>query len=334
MKEKMIVACVVMLLFAGMARGEKLATVDDVLKPTLLRVDSNYFYVVEQFKIHIFSMKDYSLVKTFGKQGEGPQEFNRFVLLTIQPDQLLINSMGKVSFYSKEGEFKNELKPSFLSWVFKPLGDKNFAAFGQTVEDETRYTVLNLLDEKLVKVKELGRMEVPIKPGAKLDPLKILKRPVLFTRGDKAFVLDPIEGSVQCYDKTGKHLRTINPAIDKTPFTKEDEKRYRDFFKSNTNTSVQYQRFLPLIQFPKHYLPVKDFILSDNRLYLITHKKIGGQLECLVLGLDGKLIKKGKVPLVEATPMEDFPYHIRDGKFYTIIEDEDTEDMELHATPI
>ena len=73
--------------------------------------------------IYIYSLKDHTLIKKFGGRGEGPMEFmgNNINLLPY-PDHIIVNSQGKITYWTKAGEFVKEVKCPFAAGV-EPCGD-------------------------------------------------------------------------------------------------------------------------------------------------------------------------------------------------------------------
>jgi uncharacterized protein YlbG (UPF0298 family) len=70
--------------------------------------------VTQEATVFIYSLKDFKLVKKFGKAGEGPREFRILPQLPLnidaRTDQIIVNSFGKVSYFTKQGEFIKEVK--------------------------------------------------------------------------------------------------------------------------------------------------------------------------------------------------------------------------------
>ena len=75
--------------------AEKAAVLPELSDPASFHIDGERIYIVERTTIHIYSSKDYTLIKKFGKRGEGPGEFRTgqesSVLLYVQPDYLQVN---------------------------------------------------------------------------------------------------------------------------------------------------------------------------------------------------------------------------------------------------
>ena len=62
-------------IFSLNLKGEKVCNLNEVMKLEQLIIDNDYAYLAEEFKIHIYSMKNKKLITSFGKKGEGPGEF-------------------------------------------------------------------------------------------------------------------------------------------------------------------------------------------------------------------------------------------------------------------
>ena len=50
-------------------------TFPDLMRPGRIMVDKDKLYILEFPHIYIYSLDDFRLIKKFGRQGEGPQEF-------------------------------------------------------------------------------------------------------------------------------------------------------------------------------------------------------------------------------------------------------------------
>lgn len=80
-------------------------------------------------RIISFSVVDFKLKTTFGKIGEGPEEFKinpagvAKLQIDIQPDAIVVNSLARVTFFSKDGTYLKEAQISSGS-NFKAIGDR------------------------------------------------------------------------------------------------------------------------------------------------------------------------------------------------------------------
>jgi hypothetical protein len=63
------------LLLITAAHGKKIAQLVELSRPQLMEVENDKLFVTEGVNIYIYSLKNFSLIKKFGKDGEGPREF-------------------------------------------------------------------------------------------------------------------------------------------------------------------------------------------------------------------------------------------------------------------
>jgi len=115
-----LMVCLASIVFAGNA-----VILKDHISPGEILLDDNHLYIVESPAISIYSLKDFKLLKTFGKKGEGPQEFKGGITVDVQGDHILVNSLKRVSFFSKDGKYINEFNV-VGGEQFRPLGKKGY----------------------------------------------------------------------------------------------------------------------------------------------------------------------------------------------------------------
>ena len=72
---KKIILMILILLISIYSYGKIVASLEEVSKPQMMAISENYFLITEGSTIFIYSTKDFSFVKKFGKAGEGPREF-------------------------------------------------------------------------------------------------------------------------------------------------------------------------------------------------------------------------------------------------------------------
>jgi hypothetical protein len=120
------------LLFASVAIFPGIVPLPDLGKPNSITLDNNHIYIADVGHILIYRLKDFHLEKKFGNRGEGPGEFmlndidNYGLRIIVEPVYILVNSSGKISYFTKQGEFIKEKKIIDISGqqFFKPFGKK------------------------------------------------------------------------------------------------------------------------------------------------------------------------------------------------------------------
>ena len=74
LKTVLLILFVILLTFV--LYSEKITTIPELMGPQFLAVDDSRFYVSEGATVSIFDLKDFHLIKKFGKEGNGPKEFS------------------------------------------------------------------------------------------------------------------------------------------------------------------------------------------------------------------------------------------------------------------
>ena len=78
------VTVIFMILFlASSIQATKLAEFPKLNNPVQIAVLQNRLYISEKAVLYIYSMKDFTLIKSFGGEGEGPGEFKRYAAIEI-----------------------------------------------------------------------------------------------------------------------------------------------------------------------------------------------------------------------------------------------------------
>lgn len=339
---KLIGIWTILILLVIPVHGNQVFQLPDLVKPFRVNVDESHIYIGDGPQIYIFAQKDFKLVKRFGRAGEGPQEFKLFPEfspeLDIQKDGILVNSLNKVSLFLKNGDFLWEKKsPGYVLEHFNRLwGDK---IVGQRVErdSEILYLVIKLYDRDFSDELEIHRHPYYLKWG-KYNPIhRGIYISNFYVYGDRLFVGGAVDtGTIHVFDKAGKKSYEIKPGLDRVPFTEQDRQGWIDSYMSNDEFKQLYERRKKWFAYPEYFPLFQNFIVADNRIYIQTYKRndTAGTNELLVLDLTGKVLKKLWIPLVEFWDFSPNPYTIGDGRLYQVVENQETEEWELHVIRI
>jgi hypothetical protein len=331
-----IIIILLLILLAGFflsAQGKTLKVpLPELMKPHALAVDENQIYICEGSTVYIYSGRDYKPVKKFGKKGEGPGEFrNRAGQVIIQPDRLLINSAGKVSYFTKDGTFLSEFKTLAADMKLKPLGEL-FIASRTLMENGTFFVVVNLYDSHLRAIKEIYRIQRGVQVGGKgttvfAPPLPYypVKNRILIARGTDLLI--------EVLDPRGNPLYSITYDYKKCKVSEADKKEVLEYM--NTDKEIKsYLEMIKPILFPDYFPAIRNYYPADDRIYVFTYKKTGAGTECLIFTLKGAFLKQVFLPYAYANAIDEYPAAIRDGKLWQLVENRETEEWELHLTTI
>lgn len=328
---------IIVMAFIQPVFAEKIATLPDLANPKIIIFEGDEIIISERIKIYIYSLKDFKLRKKFGRAGEGPKEFlltprsgvNSSIRIDVQGNQILVTSLGRISFFTKEGEFQKMIKISPSLLRFKFLGER-FAVWDSKNEDNRRYWMVTIYDTNLRKIKELFKFENTAQTG---KGLKLLKESFTFeTYGNKVFIAGKKEFEIDVFDQNGKKLFSINQEYKKLKVTEDDIQKYLNWIK--TEHRPIYEAFRNNIHFAKKYPAIRLFTVADERIYVLTCKKEEGKTECFMFDINGKLLKKIFLPLKYMNIRDFYPFTIKKGNIYQLVENEAKEEWELHVTEI
>ncbi len=322
----------VLLLTGFFGYAEKCAAFSQLNNPAQIAVDKENIYITERAIIYLYSAKDFTLKKTFGREGEGPQEFKRYAVVIPQENQLLVNSIGKVSFFKKDGTFLKEVKTKSEAAFYKPLGN-NLVGRGFSVttskKEKTNYKTINLYDSDLNKIKEVFKQELDwqIGKGTKQYHLSFSYR----THKKKLYIAGKNDFVIDVFDADGKQLSTIRRDYEKVPFTKEHKEA---MFKYVKLLGHNVEAFKKNARFPDHFPAIADIQVEDGRIYARTYKKKANTYELFIFDSEGKLLKETTLPCVDKGFMAPYPNTIQNRVLYQLLENDETETIELHAFKI
>ncbi len=336
--KKCLILLAVILTFFMVTSGKKLAPLREILKPFHLSIDDQRFYVTQDTTIFIYSLKDFTLEKKFGKPGEGPQEFKLApggpMLMTFpQRDLLVINSMGKVSFYTKEGNFIKELKSPVGGQsmsMFQPIGGQ-FAGFGMKMgKNFTIDIAVNIYDAQMKKVKEIHQQPF-LQQGKIMFPLV---PPTFYVSDNKIITAGQEDFAVNIFDAGGRKVTTITREYKRFKVTKEYKKGVHDSYKTNPDTKQLYVAIKNMITFSGRFPAIQFFYVNNRKIYIQTYLKKGKTYEFFIYDFKGKFLKRLFLPVAYQDGLRVCPTAIKDNKLYQVIENEEEEVWELHAHPI
>jgi hypothetical protein len=301
------------------------------LNPKAVYADGDQIYITEETSIYIYGREDFKLRKKFGREGEGPQEFKGGASLFVYPDYLLVNSTGRISFFTREGEFIKQNNLPFYGYNVRVVG-KAFVSHGRIDENSIPYRTINFYDAKFKRIKEIARIETAFQRSKGVWR----QFPVTFNFypfKDKIFVIGHEDFIIEVFDQNGSKLFDITHKYERLKVSEEEKKAVHDWFKINPGTRNGYSSIKKMLRFPDYFPAVRDMVINNEKLYVRTYKKSGEKTEFFILDSKGKLLEKVFIPIYERNRRNYYSYSICNGKVYQLIENEDTEEWELHVVP-
>jgi len=339
MKKSMMVF-VLICWISGFVFPEKVAVFAGVTNPFYILADDSQLYITDGPTINIYSTADYKPVKRFGRAGEGPQEFKLdprrsagSVFIFIHPDYILASTLDKVLYFSKKGEFIKETRTNSSAIMFRTPG-KGFAGEDFLLEkNNVRYSVRCIYDSNFKKVKELYRRVSFSQPQGDLNPFYMIS-PIMEVYQDRVYINDAEELTIHVFDSSGNQLPQIKYKYDKLAITNDYKNEMLNWYKTYPSFKDRYPLWKDRLKFPAYFPAIRAFNVADDKIYVLTHKKQGKNSEFIIFDIKGKFLKTLMVPMMEKDERLYYPYTIRNGKLYQLIENPDKEEWELHVTEI
>lgn len=328
-------ALIIFFLLASFIFSKKVAILPEIKRPAFdIIVDNKELFVVECATIYIYSLGDFKLKKTFGRRGEGPGEFKvhaaEHVYLCVQPDSLLVQSGGKISYFTRDGQFKKEMAHISRFGSITPL-DNKYVAYSRKVIGKKNYQLINLLDSNFKKIKDVCRSEHNIQKN-KIEMLKgtfhfkIYDNHIYVVYSQGEFVLD-------CFEKNGNFRFSIkDKKFRKRKVSARDKKRIHDWFKLHFKGWYHQNRHRMRID--EYWPAIGTFFIDSDIIYIGTYLRQKENWIFYLYDIKGNFIKKLSLPLYERHIWAPYPYYIKYGKLYQIIENEENEKWELYITEI
>jgi len=329
--KKMFVCTVALFLIASLVQAKKIASFPYLTKPDQMAVHQGRLYITERATIHIYSLKDFKLIKKFGKQGEGPGEFKIPLIgppIVVMPytDHLLINSDNKLSYFTRDGEFIKERRTRPFS-IYTPIG-KDFVANGiYTGKDQTSFLTVNIYDDQFNNLKEIHRSNIPVGQNFGFHiPQETFGFQVY---ENKIYVPKAWDFSFDIYDSSGKKLHTINKDFKKRKVTAEYKSERLNWYKNESPFKQFWEALKDRVTFNEYFPPIQDFFVDSGKIFVFTYEKKGEKSECIVLDLKGNEQKRVFLSLPEATTFGFLIYAIEKNRFYTFVENLEEEEWQL-----
>lgn len=344
MKKWLIFLLIIMV--GSLASAEKLGVLTEVLTPEMIEISDSEIYVVEGATIFMYSLKDLSFIRKFGRKGEGPGELkvNPSItnILVTPGDSLLFISIEKAIRFSKTGQVIKEFRiPTITNYLY-PIGKNYVGIRFKAIAQEKPNIVVVLFNREMEEIKELYTQQMS---GAQRlvdltnDALNIsiYKDKIFIDQSPKGFVISVL-------DANGNQLYQVEKEYKKIKFTEEYKEMALNRIKQDKAIrTIGWENLKGLIKIiHSDYLPpIRDLTVTDERIYVKTYQKQGDKDEFIIMDLKGNILKKVYLPAVKEPGFGNEMlgrlakfYKIYNNKFYYLHENEEEEEWEVHVMPI
>ncbi len=342
------VALHALLLFSLAPLGaEKITTLDAPLVPSGLYIHNGRLFIADFPKIHIYSMKNYRLSKSFGRNGEGPGEFMSFVRLHFQGDRIIFHSNMWLTTYSTELQMQKQQRvPEDFHCGLRPLGagfvTSDVVRRPGSKDSTARDTIVSLNGGNLEKIKELYRQPYYFNLNKSVNAIYLPEAGRrsgvrFFVAAEKIFIEgeDGETGNIYVFDKTGKKLYTISYSFPRLKVTPAHVRAAEDYFALRRRGLFSLVKKRKTLSIPDYFPAIHYLFVKDGRIYVSPYRLKEEKNQFFIFDLEGKLIKEVLVPVKKQDMFTFYPMTISNGFLYQLCENqEEDEDWELHRFPL
>lgn len=353
-KMKKFVGLTICMIWAGFLYGAVIGTLPELAKPTMITVEGNELYVNEGSTFFVYSLADLKLLRTFGRRGEGPGELLEIPYfpnkLMLHKNQVFVTCIGKIVYFSREGEYIKESRTNRRILQMMPVGNNYVAQEQISGKDNLVYLTIVLYNSKIEKVKELYRQKWIRQgnvPSVEFD--MSLDFTSVAVTNDKIFIEESPKGFlIEVFNSEGDKLYEIKKDYEKREITANDKEKIEQMMREDPGVKAdlqsqggwdEFKKYMVLV-FPDYFPPIKGIEISGDKLYVRTNhcNPAGDKEEYLIMDLKGNILKKKFISRdlevsVFAQVAGGKLFSINNDRFYYIIENEN-EEWELHIEPL
>ena len=310
--------------------GERLTTFPQLTKTELIKVGENLICINQGAAVFLYDLNNFKLIKKFGRKGEGPGEFPSDLIINILKEKIIIESKGKILFYSLKGDLikENRFLPTYGG--LKLLGDRYFASSGR-ITNMVYHNVVKILDADFNEVKTFYQDEAGYHQEKQVTNYASTWDSDVSE--NKFFIVGSSDFKIDVFNKNGDSLYTISPQYKRVKFPQEFIDAWFERIKRRLGMNA-YDYMKKKVRWPAFFPAIRELIVDNGHVYVITYRRKQGKSEFFIYDLAGKLVKKTWLPLQVYDGVALFPYSIKNNYLYQLIDNEDTEEWELHRFSI
>ncbi len=328
--KKLLVFLSMILLFLVM-NGEKLTVLSELTNPSILKSDGERLFVLDGYKVFVYSMKDYKLLYEFGKRGEGPGELlaSSDVPLTmaLNGNQLIVNSHNKMVYFQKNGKYIKELKIPFFAFNILPFGE-NFAVTKFLRKKDGSSTInVNLCDKNLKMVKVIYSSTLLNDQGKGKIAYPLLSTNI-WCSDKKLYVFDQLKDFIiDIYDLSGNKIKTIKKDYKKIKIDKAYKKEKLEWFKIQPAFKEAPDRIRDMVYFLDYLPSIDNFSISNQKIFVQTSKIKDGKAEFIILNNNGEtektlMLPNARIEAIRPSPITNYLFINNNYYYLTDIEEE------------
>lgn len=329
----LMAAAAVLAFAAGNASAELVAKLPQVMNPFFLCIDGGRMYIVENdATVHIYKLEagGVSFVKTFGREGQGPGEFDFIYAVRPFKDHLDIPGSAKLARFSLDGDYQSEIvfTVGAFKGAFYRLADR-YVARDIDFDDKGATTTIRLYDKDLGLIKEIGRRTEPLNIMEKINLVSAYYAPRVF--GDRLYVIDSARASVVAvYDRDGVLRREIRLPLEPQKMTAALKDAVIRTVKEGWAGRMPWAEYEKRLFFPDETPGLDYFEVLDGAFAVRTWKYRRDMVEFALFDGQGRELKRLDLPFTGRLS-NGILFCFYQGRYYYLREDPGEEAWELHA---
>ena len=350
---KKILLLILLIFLVNNLFGKKLGVLIETLNPDQIRVSSNRCFILQGSDVFIYDLKDLKLLKHFGKKGEGPGEVLSVPFvpngLAVVGNDLFVDAINKVVFFSFDGVFKKEVRKKAQIANVLPVGN-GFVITHIKPDEKVKkaIVIITVTDSEMNDIKDIHSQPLAQQSAGDIQVVPDVANMSVYD--DNIFVEKSNEGFIiEVFDSKGNSLYKITKDIPPLKLTSKDkEAAIKEFIedrlvqfqmKQQGEVWDEFKKHLNL-HYPDSYPPIYDMLVKDGKIYIRTYVTQNGKEKYLIFDLKGKEINSVFLPKPMLAPLVTRIlgrpvryFDIDNDQFYYLMENED-EDWELYSESI
>jgi len=332
-------------------KGKKLATLKEVVNATDMEIEGEELFVLDEVVVYVYSLKDFRLLRKFGRKGRGPGEmvYHRVTVVQMElfKNNVYLYRMNKLATYSKVGKLVGEKIFRFFITQVIPM-EKSFIVVkirlaNQYVAGDEKFGTLTLLlfDPELKKSKEIFQkkyLDRDVWKERKYEIFRPNRNWIVRYSENQLFIFDTQKGSpLLTFDLEGHPTDSIYLNIPKVIIPEKFKRAVLKWIKGDPYLRDFTEEWNLKILFTPHFPLMRNFTVKNNRIYCQTYIKKNRMSKFFIFNLKGECLKKIFLPSAERELIRygtNKIYDFQNNKYYYLNDNEEEETWELYCAEI
>jgi hypothetical protein len=312
--------------------GDLVAKLPQVMNPFYMTMAEGRLYIVENNSTaHLYAMgaKGVSFVKTFGRAGQGPGEFDFMYLVRVCGDHLDIPGTNKLARFSLDGDYLDETPlpvPVFKGGISR-LGP-NFVVRDFQFGPEGSATAIRLVDKTFKLIREIGVRKDSMS-FEKINLATDYYSPRVV--GDQIFVIEAAkETIVTVYDRNGLRQKEVRLPLLPIKMTAALREAIIKPIRDDREMKARWAAFEKRIYLPDQTPGLDYFEVTDGKFIARTYRYRQDAAEFAVFDQDGRELRRMFLPFTGRLS-NGVLFCFYNGRFFYLRENVDDEIWELRS---